>query len=78
MTFFLGVKWILAPACFVIGCGLRYVAYVQPDDKRPFRVRDLFVGTIFTRHPVGYQTKEQLRIEGILCIALGIIGFVVF
>jgi hypothetical protein len=40
-------------------------------------MRDLF-GTIFTRHQVGDQTKEQLLIEGILCIALGILGFIVF
>jgi len=78
MSFVLAVKWILAPACVLVGCALCYVAYLKPPDKRRFRVRDLFVGTIFTPHQVGDQTKEQLLIEGIIGIALGILCFIVF
>jgi hypothetical protein len=77
MSIFLAVKWILAPACVAVGGALCYVAHLKPPNKRRFQVRDLF-GTTFTRHKVGDQTKEQLLIEGILGIALGIVIFVVF
>ena len=77
MSFVLAVKWIMAPACALLGCASCYVAYLKPPDKRPFRVRDLF-GTIFTPRQVGDRTKEQMLIEGIICIALGILCFIVF
>jgi hypothetical protein len=77
MPFHQAVKWILAPACVILGIASCCVAYLKPPDERRFQVRDLF-GTIFTRHKVGDQTKVQLFVEGILGIAIGIIIFSVF
>lgn len=77
MSFVLAVKWILAPACVLLGSASCYVAYMNPPDKRPFQVRDLF-GTIFTRHKAGDRTKVQLLIEGILGIAIGVALFTGF
>jgi hypothetical protein len=77
MPFLQTVKWILAPACVIIGIALCCVAYLKPPDERCFQVRDLFE-TIFTRHKVGDRTKLQLLIEGTLGIAIGIALFSVF
>lgn len=76
-TIILGVRWVLAPSCVILGCALCYLGYVKPIDKRAFHPRDLF-RTIFSPPQVGGETKVQLFIEGTLCIVIGILGYVAF
>jgi hypothetical protein len=63
-------RWVMAPTIIIIGlifCGL---AYTKGPNRRAFRLRDLF-----RRVSVRDSSKEQLLLEGLFCIAFGVLGF---
>ena len=67
------VRWVMAPAIMIIGLTFCRLAYTKRPNARTFRIQDLF-----RRVSIRDSTKEQLLIEGLFCIALGIGGFILF
>lgn len=66
-------KWIMAPSAIIVGLIFCCFAYMKGPDTRPFRIRDLF-----RRISMREETKQQLLIEGIFLICLGIVVFAMF
>ena len=67
------VKWIMSPALIIVGIAHCRFAYLKCYDTKRFRIRDLL-----RRVPIRESTKQQLLIEGLVCIALGVVVFTIF
>jgi hypothetical protein len=63
----------MAPTIIIIGLTFCRLAYTKGPSTRTFRIRDLFKCV-----SIRDSTKKQLLIEGLLCIALGIGGLLLF
>jgi hypothetical protein len=61
----------MVPTLIALGLTSCRLAYLKGPNKRPFRVRDLF-----RRVSVRDSTKEQLLLEALFCIAVGIALFI--
>ena len=72
MLLILACKWVVSPLLVVGGAVLCRFAWLKRNDARPFRIRDLC-----TAQSIDDSAKQQLLIEGVFGIALGILVFVV-
>src|ERR1700724_913892 len=68
-----GLVYAMGGGCIIFGLLRCYQAYSKPFDLRPFHIRDLFP-TIWTPPKLGGPTRQQMWIEGITEIAVGISG----
>lgn len=66
-------KWLIVPFCIVAGVINCYRAFLKRNDITSFRIRDIFENRRFSA-----KTKQQLAIEGVLLIVLGISGIILF
>jgi hypothetical protein len=66
-------KWIMGPGLIIVGIAHCRFAYLKRHDTKRFRIRDLF-----RRVPIRESSKQQLLIEGLICIALGVVVFKIF
>jgi len=65
-------RWVMAPTVIALGLTFCRLAYTKGPNRKAFRVRDLFS---FRRVSIRDSTKEQLLLEGLFLIALGVVGF---
>ena len=63
-------RWVMAPTVIALGLTFCRLAYTKGPNRRAFRLRDLF-----RRVSVRDSSKEQLLLEGLFCIAFGVLGF---
>ena len=72
MLLILACKWVVSPLLVVGGAVLCRFAWLKRNDTKPFRIRDLFMA-----QSIDDSAKQQLLIEGVFGIALGVLVFVV-
>jgi hypothetical protein len=66
-------KWFVTPVCFILAIFWFRIAYIKRHETTPFQVRDLFSNrSLFER------SKQQLLLEGIFLVGLGVYGIFVF
>ena len=65
-------KWFLTLACLAFGIQWCRAAYLKRHEFQPFRIGDLFANRRFRD-----KSKQQLLLEGLLAIGLGLGGIVI-
>jgi hypothetical protein len=72
VIFYLG-KWVGTPVLLLFGILEFRIAYLKRRETTPFYVRDLF-----SNRQLFQRSKQQLLLEGIFSIGLGVFGIFAF